>query len=188
MPSRKTAAKGPAAPRKREFPKPIYDGGFHASFPEIAHQLALLGATEEQMASALGVSRSAIQLWKTKHPEFGEQVRRGGMIADANVSKSLYQRAIGYSHDDVDIRSVAGEIVETPIKKHYPPEVVACIFWLKNRQPALWRDKIETGITDKDGKDVPPLDPVEAARRIAFVLAAGEHAMNAQEEEPRKVQ
>ena len=27
--------------------------------------------------------------------------------------------------------------------KHYPPDVTACIFWLKNRCPDEWRDRHE---------------------------------------------
>jgi hypothetical protein len=28
-----------------------------------------------------------------------------------------------------------------PYRQHVPPDVVACIFWLKNRRPDLWRDR-----------------------------------------------
>jgi hypothetical protein len=38
---------------------------------------------------------------------------------------------------------VHGEIVMTPTVKRYPPDTAAAIFWLKNRQRAKWRDKIE---------------------------------------------
>ena len=47
------------------------------------------------------------------------------------------------------------KIVKTPIRKRYPPDVVACIFWLKNRRPDIWRDKRE---------EAPNLTPEEAAR------------------------
>jgi hypothetical protein len=43
----------------------------------------------------------------------------------------------------VDIRVVGGDIVQTPIRKFYPPDTTAAIFWLKNRAPAQWRDKQE---------------------------------------------
>ena len=33
-----------------------------------------------------------------------------------------------------------GEIIEAPYVEHVPPDVTACIFWLKNRDPAHWRD------------------------------------------------
>jgi hypothetical protein len=55
----------------------------------------------------------------------------------------LYQRAIGYSHDDTHIAVSAGTVHQTPMVKHYPPEVQAAQWWLKNRQPGKWRDKSE---------------------------------------------
>ena len=67
----------------------------------------------------------------------------GKDIPDQNVERSLYQRAIGYSHPDVDIRVVDGDVVQTEIVKHYPPDTTAAIFWLKNRKPKDWRDKQE---------------------------------------------
>ena len=30
-----------------------------------------------------------------------------------------------------------------PYTEHYPPDTTACIFWLKNRQKAAWRDRQE---------------------------------------------
>jgi len=44
---------------------------------------------------------------------------------------------------------VNGEIVQTPIRKYYPPDTTAAIFWLKNRRKETWRDKTESVITNK---------------------------------------
>ena len=53
----------------------------------------------------------------------------------------LYERANGYSYDAVKIFcSRDGEIIEAPYAEHVPPDVNACIFWLKNRRPQDWRD------------------------------------------------
>ena len=53
----------------------------------------------------------------------------------------LYERANGYSYDAVKIFcSRDGEIIEAPYVEHVPPDVTACIFWLKNRRPQDWRD------------------------------------------------
>jgi hypothetical protein len=61
--------------------------------------------------------------------------------ADDRVERSLYNRAIGYSYDAVKIFcSRDGEIIEAPYVEHVPPDVTACIFWLKNRRPQDWRD------------------------------------------------
>lgn len=75
-------------------------------------------------------------------------------MADANVADRLYQRAMGFEHDSEEIKVVEGSIERVPIRKIYPPDTVAAIFWLKNRQRDKWRDKVETGFTDGQGNDV----------------------------------
>lgn len=136
----------------------------------------MLGAKDTEIADVFGVSEVTLNNWKSKHPEFLQSLREGKTVADAEVAERLYQRAMGYEHPEDDIRtvSIAGggsEIVITPTIKRYPPDTTAGIFWLKNRQRDKWRDKVETGITDNEGKDVKPPDLNEAARRIAFILA-----------------
>ena len=81
-------------------------------------------------------------------------LRSGKEVSDERVERSLFARANGYEHDEVDIRVVSGEIVQTPIRKYYPPDTTAAIFWLKNRRPDLWRDKVEQTITGPNGGPV----------------------------------
>ena len=33
-----------------------------------------------------------------------------------------------------------GNVTKVPYVEHVPPDVTACIFWLKNRDPEHWRD------------------------------------------------
>ena len=157
-------------PRKTGRPSKYADG-YSVGFPELGFRLALLGAVDEEIAEAFDISLRTLMNWKVAHPELARKINEGKTIANANVAHSLYQRAMGYEHDDIDIRVVSGEIVQTKIRKYYAPDPTSCIFFLKNREPKHWRDKVETGITDRDGKDVIPADPMEGARRIAFVLA-----------------
>lgn len=103
------------------------------------------------MADAFGVNVDTIYEWKNKHKLFSEAIKKGKEEADAHIADSLYQRAKGYSHDDVHISNYMGEITITPIKKHYPPDTTACIFWLKNRQKEIWRDVSRQEHTGKDG-------------------------------------
>lgn len=122
---------------------------YKEEFNEQVVKLCKLGATDNEIADFFQVDVSTINNWKTDYPEFFESIKAGKVEADSNVASSLYHRAIGYSHDDVDIRVVDKEIVETPLIKHYPPDPTAAIFWLKNRRPKDWRDKqeIEAQIT-----------------------------------------
>jgi hypothetical protein len=104
---------------------------------------ALLGLTNERIADLLGISVATFYNWCNTHKTFLEAISKGREDAHAEVAKSLYNRAIGYKHPDVDIRVVNGEIVQTPIVKHYPPETGAAAMILRNRHPELWKDKVD---------------------------------------------
>lgn len=117
-------------------------------------KLCLLGATDKDIADFFEVSESTLNNWKNEHPEFLESIKKGKMLADANVAERLYKRALGYEAPDIDIRVIENQIVETPLIKHYPPDPTSAIFWLKNRQPEKWRDKQVQEISGVDGSAV----------------------------------
>ena len=108
-----------------------------------ARFLAARGATDAELADFFEVSESTLNLWKLKHSDFSESIKDGKAIADCRVQDALFQRAVGYSHPDTHVSNHQGTVTLTPITKHYPPETTAAIFWLKNRRPAEWRDKID---------------------------------------------
>lgn len=141
--------------------------------PEYAKRAAELcanGATEAELADEFGVSITTLRNWKAVHGEFLAALKINKEAADHRVEVSLYQRAMGYEHEEVDIRVVNGEIVQTPITKFYPPDTTAAIFWLKNRKPAEWRDRQE--LTGAEGKPlVPEMPAADVARELAFILA-----------------
>lgn len=116
---------------------------YRPEYPEQAAKLCMLGATDAQLADFFAVAVATINLWKVQHPEFSESIKVPKEQADQRVEQSLYRRAMGYEHDETDIRVVGTKLVKTPTRKHYPPDTTAAIFWLKNRDPKNWRDRIE---------------------------------------------
>lgn len=136
---------------------------YEKRFDKMAMQHCLLGATDEELGRLFDVSESTINNWKLEHPKFLESIKAGREDADAKVSASLYQRALGYSHPDTDIRVVEGEIVKTKIIKKFPPSEVAAIFWLKNRQKKNWRDKQEHDVEVHGNMTVETVDYSKAA-------------------------
>jgi hypothetical protein len=59
--------------------------------------------------------------------------------------------AMGFEHDSEEIKVISmgkeGSAIErVAIRKIYPPDPTAAIFWLKNRQSAKWRDKHENKV------------------------------------------
>lgn len=121
-------------------------------------KLCKLGATDKEIADFFEVDESTINNWKIAHPEFLESIKKGKTLADANVAEKLYQRAMGYSHEAVKIFPDGGKDERgnkspliVPYVEHYPPDTIAAIFWLKNRQKDKWRDKQEVDVRTPEG-------------------------------------
>ena len=106
-------------------------------------KLCKLGATDKEIADFFNVQESTINNWKLAHPDFLESIKRGKLIADMEVTDSLYKRANGYEHKEDKIFNHNGKPLIVPTIKHYPPDPTAMIFWLKNRRSKEWRDKQE---------------------------------------------
>lgn len=117
--------------------------------------MARRGFTDKEIARCLGVTEQTVNNWKKAHPDFFESLKEWKDHADQNVERSLYERATGYTAPDTKAQWVEGaEVVDgnvvktgrweyAEMKKHYPPDTTAQIFWLKNRKKDEWRDKLE---------------------------------------------
>ena len=135
---------------------------YNEAYNAQAEKLCKLGATDKELADFFEVAESTINEWKLAHPEFSESIKKGKTLADAEVADRLYQRAMGYSHEAVKIFP-NGEKDEdgnkqpliVPYTEHYPPDSVAAIFWLKNRKPERWREKIEAVNTNTNYNSEP---------------------------------
>jgi hypothetical protein len=137
---------------------------YRPEFADQAYGYTLLGATDARIAELFGVSESTLNLWKRAHPEFSESMQRGKERADAEIARSLYHRAKGYSHPEDDIRTCGAEIVITPTVKHYPPDTAAASLWLRNRQPKLWRDKVDLEHAGPNG------GPIQSEAKVDVTL------------------
>lgn len=140
---------------------------YRASYAQLAGKLALLGATDADLAKHFNVSINVIDSWKKAQPKFMGALNVGRDEADAKVADALWHRALGYSHKDTYITQYQGRIITKEIIKHYPPDPASCIFWLKNRQFEKWRDRIEY---------VPPAG--DAAKLLREQLAKMDEATN----------
>ncbi|WP_370580914.1 helix-turn-helix domain-containing protein [Snodgrassella alvi] len=114
---------------------------YRQEYAEQARKLCLLGFTDKQLADFFDVNESTITRWKQKYPEFCTSIKKGKVVADAQVVDSLYNRALGMEVEEVEVRGDGDNEIKRVTKKHIPPDTTAQIFWLKNRQPELWRDK-----------------------------------------------
>lgn len=123
---------------------------YKPEYCEQAIKLCRLGSTDKDMADFFGVSETTFNNWKNDYPEFLESIKKGKEFSDAEVADRLFKRATGYEHPEDKIFLHEGEPVVVPTVKHYPPDPISAIFWLKNRQRKRWRDKpLETEADEK---------------------------------------
>ncbi len=124
---------------------------FRAKFVDQARVLTQLGATDNELAEFFKTTQRTINRWKVEHADFGNALRVGKHEADERVTRSLFQRAVGYTMAETVVHFEKRELKtgtkivphHTEILKHFPPDTTACIFWLKNRRPEEWREKFE---------------------------------------------
>lgn len=120
---------------------------FKQEFITQAEKLCKLGATDIEVADFFEVDVRTLYRWKGENELFCQALKAGKAESDDRVERSLFARATGYEHNEVDIRVVDHAIVQTPVRKYYPPDTTAAIFWLKNRKPGEWRDKTDVAHT-----------------------------------------
>ena len=117
---------------------------FRPEYIAIAKKACETGMTDVEIADLLEVHISTLYRWKNDFPEFCDVLKSGKELADERVVRSLYQRATGYRQKAVKIFMPAGK--DDPVYAEYveavPADTTAAIFWLKNRKPEEWRDKV----------------------------------------------
>lgn len=107
------------------------------------------GMTDAQIAQKIGISTQTLYDWEKRFPDFLDALKKGKAPVDIEVENALLKRALGYDYEEViteieDLGEGRQKKHVRKITKHQPGEVSAQIFWLKNRRPGRWRDKIET--------------------------------------------
>jgi hypothetical protein len=100
----------------------------------------MLGATNEALAECFAVSRSTIDRWIAGIPDFRDAVRKGREAADEAVVSTLFTRATGMDRQTTRVLRHDGQPVTVTCAVALPPDVRACLIWLRNRRPEQWRE------------------------------------------------
>ncbi len=61
---------------------------------------------------------------------------------DLEVENALLKRALGYTYEETRVENDGENERTTTITRYAAPDTTAQIFWLKNRRPDKWRDKV----------------------------------------------
>lgn len=75
------------------------------------------GLTNEQIAHNMGISAATLYEWQSKYVEISDALKKGKEVVDYEVENALLTAAMNGN-------------------------TTAQIFWLKNRRPDKWRDKV----------------------------------------------
>lgn len=137
---------------------------YRDEYAEQARKLAVLGATDQEIADFFEIDVRTVYRWKHDHEAFCQALKAGKEIADERVERSLYQKAIGYEQDEVKIFMPGGalEPVYAPFRAKIAADTTAAIFWLKNRRSQEWRDKQDHEHTGPNG------GPIETSSKISL--------------------
>lgn len=75
------------------------------------------GLTNEQIAHNIGIGERTLYEWINKFPQVSQALKKGKEVIDYIIENDLFKKA------------------------HEEKNLLAMIFWLKNRRPDKWRDK-----------------------------------------------
>lgn len=129
---------------------------YRAEYADMAAEFALLGATDASLADMFEVSHRTIDRWKLAHPEFRRKLRVAKSRANMVVARAMYDQAVGYDYETQESRIVkdadgASHLDTVTRTVHVPAKTTAGIFWLRNREPTLWRDVQEVQHSGLEG-------------------------------------
>ena len=125
---------------------------------------ARAGLSDERIAKHIGISRSTLNEWKKKHPTIKDALSTGKEIANRQIENALFRLAKGgkikvtkvyklkkIEYDNNGKKKLEQEYLETGEEEEYiEPDFKAISFWLRNKAPEDWRDKILEN-QDNDG-------------------------------------
>lgn len=129
----------------------------HQDKAELLSSWCRKGLNEAEIAKEMEISRSTLNEWKKKYPDISDTLRRTRAYAHACVENALFRRATGYTVPllkqfklrkpvfDKTGEKVIGweeELCEGTEEMHVPADTKAIIFYLKNRLPEDWKEKI----------------------------------------------
>lgn len=138
------------------------------SFIDLAFECAAQGLVDTDIARKLGISGYTFYAYQKERPAFAAAIKAGKKNPNKKVEAAQFKRAMGYEVTETQITTqyapggikVLSKTITSKIK-HIPADVTAGIFWLKNRAPERWRDKVDHKVSgslnlhfDKDDKNL----------------------------------
>lgn len=108
------------------------------------------GATDEEIAAALGISLTSIYEYKKKYPKFAKAFTRGREKVVIEIKAALLKKALGFNYEEekrVGKKDAKGEnvILVEKYTRYCPPSETAAGMLLRNYDKT-WMDNDQTSI------------------------------------------
>ena len=129
--------------------------------------------TIPEICETVRISERCFYDWQQRNAEFADAIARARADADANfvneAKKSLMKKITGYEYEEtkfvyVDDKGKPKIKEKQTIKRHVQSDTEAIKFVLTNKDPDNWKNRQNSEVTGKGGKDlIPPrvLSPKE---------------------------
>lgn len=139
---------------------------------------ARAGLTDEEIAKQIGISRSTLVDWKKKHESIRTALSPGKEFSNRLVENTLFKTTQGYEvkvkkafklkkieYDETGRKKTENEVLEYAEETVYiKPEIKSIMFWLRNRMPDEWKDKIIPENEDEEGTGAIILTPTDVRK------------------------
>jgi len=122
----------------------------HVDPYSVVRGMIRVGMTKTNIAEALGLSDKELATLIRVDPKLQDIFEKETELPNFLVEQALFRRALGYEAKEV--KKVLGKPVEVHTKR-INPDVAACIFWLKNRDPERWKETVDVRLTLRDRMD-----------------------------------
>ena len=97
------------------------------------HELGLLGLIDVEICHFFGIDTDTFIIWRKTHPSFHEALAAGRVPANGKVAGSLYRAACGHFMDVEEAKVVGQRVEVVVVKKYFPPDTKAAMFWMRNK-------------------------------------------------------
>ncbi len=164
---------------------------FTPAHVELAKIICRKDVTDKDIAKGFGIGTGTLYKWKRLHPELNAVIKkRHSVEATAHVENAMYENAIGkqiIEQKAIKVKDAKGnetvQVVE--ITRQLAPNVIAGIFYLKNRDRAHWGEdsvsdrvipaQLLTIVTKKGDINISPaVSKAKAAKVLKAVKASRE--------------
>lgn len=110
------------------------------------------GLTDVEMSAKMGITRETLRTWKNTYSAISDTLKKNKEIVDTVVESALLDKCTGcyvdkelafkckeVYYDEEGRRCEREEIKTVMVKDYIPPETMAMLAWLNNRQSKKWR-------------------------------------------------